>query len=710
MSLLEVLQLIGYSTGAALHLWMSGLLLKRRSSLGKMERVLLLLAFSIGAWHAANLLITLHASLGLDPNRWIVPLRLTDSIAVTSITLSYSFLLHVHLHLWAGAHERPLKLNERVRVYLTYIPALFLFVAVPRLWVGPYQPMMEKLNDMVLPFALWAGYGLIFVAVTDLLISRVARERSERNSMRALAASFIGIAVLLVAAYAFGVGQGTTLGHYLKTFANLGSLLPSALIAYYIYRYRYLELIIKESLIVATLATVVLAVYLFGIRSFAAWLAGNYGLRAGTIEALLILGLVLAAAPIRQWLENRFHKLFEREAALYRDVVGRIGQRAGQHQTLAELLRFVEERAAQALELRRVRIVAVESEPVVTAKQSDALEVEEEALTKTDEDVWADDVMALLRTHKWSPVESERCLRERGFEMAFALRREDRTSGFMLVDAAPDALTRDVRAVLEVLAGQVAIAIEDFRLVEENVRLERRLAQGERLAALGRMAATVAHEVKNPLSAIKSIAQVMREDKHLAAEYARDLSLIVGETDRLSRSVTQLLSFARSAPPDAAPLSAEELVRAVTELFKMEARTRGITLECRTATTIELAGAEASAVRDALSNLLTNALQATPRGGFVSVDARTQGDELLIEIVDGGAGIQRELRERIWEPFFTTKQRGTGLGLAIVRKRMEEVGGRATLSAQREHEGARFTLRVPLRASVERERKPHLVA
>ena len=138
-------------------------------------------------------------------------------------------------------------------MYLTYIPALFLFVAVPRLWVGPYQPMMEKLNDMVLPFALWAGYGLIFVAVTDLLISRVARERSERNSMRALAASFIGIAVLLVAAYAFGVGQGTTLGHYLKTFANLGSLLPSALIAYYIYRYRYLELIIKESLIVATL-------------------------------------------------------------------------------------------------------------------------------------------------------------------------------------------------------------------------------------------------------------------------------------------------------------------------------------------------------------------------------------------------------------------------------------------------------------------------
>ena len=88
----------------------------------------------------------------------------------------------------------------------------------------------------------------------------------------------------------------------------------------------------------------------------------------------------------------------------------------------------------------------------------------------------------------------------------------------------------------------------DSRLVEENVRLERRIAQSERLAALGRMAATVAHEVKNPLSAIKSIAQVLREDEYLKREYARDLELIVGETDRLSRSVTQMLSFARSAP------------------------------------------------------------------------------------------------------------------------------------------------------------------
>src|SRR5439155_6151644 len=104
-------------------------------------------------------------------------------------------------------------------------------------------------------------------------------------------------------------------------------------------------------------------------------------------------------------------------------------------------------------------------------------------------------------------VEDADAVRALGFNLAFDLGREDQDFGLLLIEASPNALTPDVRAVLEVLAGQIVVAIEDHRLMEENVRLERKLAEGERLAALGQMAATVAHEVKNPLSAIKSIAQ-----------------------------------------------------------------------------------------------------------------------------------------------------------------------------------------------------------
>jgi signal transduction histidine kinase len=100
-------------------------------------------------------------------------------------------------------------------------------------------------------------------------------------------------------------------------------------------------------------------------------------------------------------------------------------------------------------------------------------------------------------------------------------------------------------------------------------------------------------------------------------------------------------------------------------------------------------------VRDALSNLLLNALQATPAGGRVSVEVATEDGEVLFAVTDGGKGVPAELQRRIWEPFFTTKQRGTGLGLAIVRKRIEDAGGRARLVPQATGGGARFELRLP---------------
>lgn len=700
MSLLEILQLVGYATGAALTLWMGALLLKWRRGLGGVERVLLALAVSIGLWHSCNLALTLHALLGLEKTRWTNTLRLADTVAVISITFAYSLLLHVHLYLWANARSRPFTTTERARVYLSYIPTLFLLKAVPHLWSNGYAPMLEKLAQLQLlnspaisyveSFMLWATYVLVFISATDLIIAHLSREQSEKRFMQTLAGSFLLIATLILAIYVFGVGRGTMLAPCLVTLANLGSLLPTALLAHRIYRQRYLDLVIRESLVIATFAAVVLMVYLFGIRAIGEWLTARYGLRSGVIESLLILTLALGARPLRKWLEKRFHQLFEREAKLYREVVTRIGTHAGQLRQLPELMHFVAERTAKDLGLRRVHLVAL------PADDDSSIAIESnEPKNGEPSDAWLKEILKEFETNDGQPLEAYDGLKEQAYALAYPLKREERVVGVMLVDAPADALTHDVRAVLEVLAGQVALAIEDSRLIEENVRLERRLAQDARLAALGQMAATVAHEVKNPLSAIKSIAQVLREDTNLR-EYERDLGLIVGETDRLNSSVTQLLSFARKAPETIAPARTDELLRAVVELFRAQAERSGVTLELRTESQSEVSGAIASAIRDALSNLLLNALQATPTGGRVLVHASHEQNELIITVTDTGTGIAREFEKRIWEPFFTTRQRGTGLGLAIVRKRIEEVGGTTRLAWSRAGEGTSFELRAPL--------------
>src|ERR1043165_2234637 len=162
MSSLPVLQFIGYSTGALLHLWMAGLLLQRRRGLSKVERVLLVLAVGMGVWHASNLIVALHGLFGLERERWDTLLRVADTLAVISITLSYSFLLHVHLHLWASARERALTQTEKIRVYLSYVPALFLFAAVPHIWQGAYEPMLDKFTHTYIPFFSGITYSLAF--------------------------------------------------------------------------------------------------------------------------------------------------------------------------------------------------------------------------------------------------------------------------------------------------------------------------------------------------------------------------------------------------------------------------------------------------------------------------------------------------------------------------------------------------------------------
>ena len=549
---LEILQVIGYSIGALLPLWMLFQLVTHRDKLTSIERILALLALTMGGWHTSNLVVTLHGLFDLGFDTWTTLLRLADTVAVVSITFAYSFLLHVHLHLWANAQGRPLNKSEHLRVYLSYVPTIFLLVAMPQLWTGDYAPMFTKLSFFVIPFAFWIAYVLGLIAFTELLIARKTRNRSEKLIMRTLAASFIGVGFVIFAALAAGVGEGTIAGLYLKTIANLGSLLPSVLLAYYIYRYQYLEIIIEKSLVVVTFATVVLTVYVFGIRTIGDWMTQRYGVRPGLVEALLILALALLAAPLRGFLAQRFHKLFEREAALYKEIVARIGSYAGQYKDLSDLLHFVEERTTEALGLRQFRIFVNGPD--------------------TENEPWVNQVLEKSKASGWEPVEDDPVLTEQGFRLAYPLRREDKVEGLLAVDAASASLTSDAHTIIGLLADQVAIAIDDSRLFEENLRLERELAERERLASLGRMAATVAHEIKNPLSAIKSIAQVMREDESLRNEYERDLGLIVGETDRLSQSVTQLLSFARRESPAAQPLSVDELLRSVVDLFRANAR------------------------------------------------------------------------------------------------------------------------------------------
>jgi signal transduction histidine kinase len=190
------------------------------------------------------------------------------------------------------------------------------------------------------------------------------------------------------------------------------------------------------------------------------------------------------------------------------------------------------------------------------------------------------------------------------------------------------------------------------------------------------------------------------ENPELPASMRKETQMVLDEIRRLSEKLNQLLQFSR---PGARASCAEErcdIVRVaedVKAVFRREAEQRGVDLQLKTETHSLQVAASAEVANDILSNLLLNAIEAVPSGGYVRVSLASQNGHCHVDIEDDGLGIPTGLKEKVLQPFFTTKARGTGLGLAIVQRRLEELGGSLTWeSPTSKGRGTCFHLLLPL--------------
>ncbi|MFN7947526.1 MAG: ATP-binding protein [Blastocatellia bacterium] len=697
MSPLAILKLVGFATGAALHLYLCWLFI-RRGGLRAVERVVLGLGACVGFWHLGNFIATIYEQLQVPGALWW--LKSGHVIAYSALALLAPLGFHAQMRVWELMDEHAPRRFVTPFIWFGYVPLALLPWVIAQMWSEPYIHPVERLSNLKLPFTpfslvfafmLWSVIVLWECAGISFRLGHKLSGPRERRFFTMLGAVLAIQGVLNLTTYIFGARHWSVIGPYVEAIAMLGSIVPTAIIAYYIYRYRYLEIVIRQSLIYAAVAVIVMMIYLYGIRTLSEFLAARYGLRASVIEAILILAMVFLAAPLRGLTEHYIRRIFVREVGLYRDLVAQVGKAATSYGEMSHLIDFIEQRLSEALELSGVQLI-----PASQARGAAA------------------EICTLAENYQWSQVEDESLLASLRAVYCDVLRREGRVVGLLAVSGPAQHLTADKREVLTVLSGHIAAALESCQLLEDKVRLERALAERERLASLGQMAATVAHEIKNPLSAIKSITQVMREDEEVSREYARDLDLINGEIDRLNRSVTQLLSFSRPAVVAASPARLSKVINGVIALARPEIEERGVSVSSHLAADPSLDGATAAALREVISNLLLNAVQAA--SSQVKIESRTEPDHRLrVSVTDDGAGIPRTMQEKVFEPFFTTKQRGTGLGLAIVARRIRDLDGSIALISPVDGErGTSFVLllhqlmMVRTEPAVERDREARL--
>jgi signal transduction histidine kinase len=232
---------------------------------------------------------------------------------------------------------------------------------------------------------------------------------------------------------------------------------------------------------------------------------------------------------------------------------------------------------------------------------------------------------------------------------------------------------------------------------------ERDLLRAEQLAAVGRLAAGVAHEVRNPLTGVKLLLQAAARPDAPTPLTPDRLRLLLGEVGRIERTVRGLVDFARTPPPDRRPHDLAELVAEAVELAAGRAEAKGVAVRVEPPADPLPAAVDRDQLLSLLTNLLFNAVDASPPGGVVEVTAAADpGGMIRVTVADAGPGIDPAVRERLFEPFATTKPAGTGLGLTVARRVAVEHGG-TLAAADRPGGGAVFTLTLPASGAADAE-------
>lgn len=245
----------------------------------------------------------------------------------------------------------------------------------------------------------------------------------------------------------------------------------------------------------------------------------------------------------------------------------------------------------------------------------------------------------------------------------------------------------------------IVVVIED---VTREQRMETEMMRIRRLADIGQLAASMAHEVRNPLSSIKGAAQLLRNDYEEIAPLREFLDIIIEEVNGLSRITTDLLDFARPMQLDSRTTNLNKITVGTLHFMEKYLYDNQVTVVLELEEALPDTHADPRQIEQVIRNVVINAVQAMPEGGSLTIRTKhdKQQSQVILQIQDTGIGIAADKMEEIFQPFFTTKAKGTGLGLSIVRKIVENHGGQVEVESIEGLYGTCFGIRLPYRPPV----------
>lgn len=477
------------------------------------------------------------------------------------------------------------------------------------------------------------------------------------------------------------------------------SLILVGMVAHAIVRYRMMGIRLFVTRGAATVLAVVLAGAVFvGLIRLGEILVGP---SRASLTGIAAMGVALLFQPLRNWLNAAVARYFFRPPYDYQSTVLRASRTLSASLDLDRALGFLLSLVTETLQIEHARVLMREraaagfrlraSHQAVAAAEANAAEAifldAAGALVRRLE--WGGELLVREEVERWPSRENPRAISGEMAQLdaavAVPLLSGSVLLGVLLVGPklSGDEFTPQDIDLLSTLGAEAGAAMT-------NAQLHQDAMQAEKLATVGGLAAGIAHEVKNPLVAVRTFAELLPE-RYADAEFRESFSRVVlNEVDRIDRLIAQLLNYARPTPPRLEWVDINAIAQAPLELLAYQATRQSVTITQRLASDLPEVMADAAQLRQVILNIALNAIQVMSNGGVLRVSTRRQSPHrqlpahaylfaaegmVEVEIANSGPPIPPEHTERVFEPFFSSRTGGTGLGLSICKRIVAEHHG-----------------------------------
>lgn len=655
-----------------------------------------MLALTVGVWmwHAGTFFhLLLHESTG--------PLALRAQTAtMTAMAAGLLLMPSAMLHGLYRLSRLELGVSPRANrlLLLLYVPLALLLPICLRIAEAPERPFQELLSGYIGGYLVWmSGVNLVAAAGLLRVRSRILQPRTCQffgwTAVALVGMTAVNLFIMLVALPVWP--QATK---WLQLVLILSPVLPTLLFAFFVLRYQFMPLVLERTLVYGAVVIGALLLHRLATRDVADAVQQKYGVDFGILEGVAAIALILVYQPLRRRVTEALRYLFASPSAgrdLNRRLSVELASRAGG--SVEELLAWFADSIRSALRVKSAGAWLFDPDAGVICRVGDTPQI-------------ADDDAAYLHqalsetglpicTQYDAPHRKVLDLLQRAKASAIIRIDQGQVAGLLMVGSKRlnQALGDEELNSLVLLSEQLGATLQNCLLHAARATAERRATQQEKLSTLGLLAGSIAHELKNPLSSMKAIATVLAEDLGKTSPHAEDLRLILGEIDRLVATTSQLLDIARPASNVCGDgCRVQDALDRTLRLVGHFARQQHVEIELQIGDELPAVAADDIRLREIFLNLLSNSIEASGNGGKISVTCRNEEGHVVTEIRDNGPGLAAEVRQRLFEPFVTTKETGTGLGLYLVGCRIRELGGEVSCEAA-DGRGTAFVVRIPLK-------------